>query len=84
MVLGNSFTTVLFLGGSRNNRHLAVSTKLNIFNPCQILVSFISGLLVIYSGTINLEQVSVSTYIIPSAPGGEVKIICINLVLPMG
>ena len=47
LVLGNSFTTVLLLGGSRNDGHLAVSTKLNVFNLCQILVSFISVLLVI-------------------------------------
>ena len=48
LLLGNSFTNVLSLGGSRNDGHLYVSTKLNVFNPCQILVYFISVLLVIY------------------------------------
>ena len=47
LVLGNSFNTVLFLGCSRNYGCLAASMKLNVFNPCQILVSFISVLLVI-------------------------------------
>ena len=47
MVLGNSFTTGLLLSGSRNDGHLAVSAKLDLFNPCHILVTFISGLLFI-------------------------------------
>ena len=47
MVLGNSFTAVLFLGVSRNNGNLVVSTKLNSSNLCHIPVYFISGVLII-------------------------------------
>ena len=35
-------------------------------------------------GTVKLLQVSVFAYVIPSVPGDEGCIICINLVLPMG
>ena len=34
--------------------------------------------------TVNLAQVGVFVYVIPSAPGDEGKIICIGLVLTMG
>ena len=47
LLLGNSLTTVLFLGCIIDHRHLSVSTKVNVFNPCQTLVSHSSGLLVI-------------------------------------
>ena len=37
-----------------------------------------------HHGTVKPAQVGTSAYVIPSAPEGEGKIICINLVLPMG
>ena len=47
LVIGNSFTTVLLLCGSKNYGLLYVITKLNVFNPCQIMVSLIPGIVVI-------------------------------------
>ena len=47
LLLGNSLTTVLLVGYIIYDRHLAATTKTNIFNPCQTLVSLSSVLLVI-------------------------------------
>ena len=35
-------------------------------------------------GTVKLSQVGVFAYVIPSSPGDEDRIICIDLVLPIG
>ena len=50
LLLGNCFNDMLFLGCSRNDGHLSVSMKLNVFNPFQILVYLIPGILFIGRG----------------------------------
>ena len=51
---------------------------------CPIRVSKLDVADAYHHGAVKPAQVGVFAYVIPSAPGDEGKIICIELVLPMG